>query len=349
MTFLPLRLKRIPAALAALAALSLTATLAACSSTSQDSQSDTQGGNLVIYSGRSAEYIGTLFDDFTAQTGIQLEVRYGDSAALAAQILEEGDNSPADLFISQDAGSLGALSGSGLLRQLDQEVLKLVGDYYKSPAGDWIAMTGRARILAYAPDRVSSLPNTVDDLLAEKWRGRLGIAPTNASFQSFVTAMIQMRGEVETEKWLRGILANSPKYFEKNSLIVEAIDSGDIDAGLVNHYYIFEVAQELGRSINVKNHSFAPGDVGNLINASGVGILKSSEKAEPARQLIEFLLSDYAQKKFVEEVHEYSVTDPSLKPEGLIALEEIQAPEVELADLAELQRTQGLLIKVGLL
>ncbi|MFM8965712.1 MAG: ABC transporter substrate-binding protein, partial [Actinomycetota bacterium] len=205
------------------------------------------------------------------------------------------------------------------------------------------------RILAYAPDRVSALPASVDDLVKPEWKGRLGIAPTNASFQAFVTAMIEMRGEAATEKWLRGIVANSPKYFEKNSLIVEAIDSGEIDAGLVNHYYIYEVSEELGRKINVENHYFEAGDVGNLVNASGVGVIRTSKKQELSNRLVEYLLSVEIQKRFVADVHEYSVVDPSLKPDGLIALSEVRAPKVKLADLADLQRTQRLLIKVGLL
>lgn len=329
--------------LSLLGVFALIASLTACSG------SEEEGSSLVIYSGRTQEYIASVFADFTEETGIQLDVRYGDSAALAAQILEEGENSPADLFISQDAGALGAVSGAGLMGQLDSSILERVGEYFRAPAGDWVALTGRARILAYAPDRVTNLPTSVDDLVKPEWKGRLGIAPTNASFQAFVTAMIQLRGEASTEEWLRGIVANSPKFFEKNSLIVEAIDSGDIDAGLVNHYYIYEVAEELGREINVKNHFFAPGDVGNLVNASGVGIMRMSNKSELGAQLIEYLLSMKVQETFVNDVHEYSVVDPSLKPDGLIALSDVKAPAVKLADLADLQRTQRLLIKVGLL
>lgn len=324
-----------------LIALSLTASLVACSS------SDSEG--LVIYSGRAEEYMGTLFEEFTNETGIRLEIRYGDSAALAAQILEEGKNSPADLFISQDAGALGAVSSEGLLAQLDDETLNRVDKYFRSPSKDWVGLTGRVRILAYSPNRVTNLPKSVDDLTKPEWKGRLGIAPTNASFQAFITAMIQTRGEAETEKWLRAIVANSPKYFEKNSLIVEAIDAGKIDAGLVNHYYIYEVAEELGREIDVKNSFFAPGDVGNLINASGLGIIASSKKSESGKKLIEYLLSDRAQQFFVSKIKEYSAVDPSLKPGELIALNEIKAPKVDLAALKDLKRTQNLLIKVGLL
>jgi iron(III) transport system substrate-binding protein len=329
--------------LAIMGALTLTASLAACAGSDEDA------AGLVIYSGRSQEFIEPFFQAFTEETGIELDVRYGDSAALAAQILEEGENSPADLFLSQDAGALGAVSGANLLTSLDPAILDRVATNYRSPSGDWVAVTGRARVFAYAPDRVASLPTSVDDLTDPIWKGRVAIAPTNSSFQAFVTAMIQTRGEAATENWLNGIKANEPKLYEKNSLIVQAIDSGEVDAGLVNHYYTWEVSEELGREINVKNSFFAPGDLGNLVNVSGAGIFATSQKQELASQLIEFLLSEEEQERFVSETHEYSIAVPGLRPEGLPALDEIAAPRVDLAALADLQRTQNLIIKVGLL
>ncbi|MFM1788890.1 MAG: hypothetical protein RLZZ12_239 [Actinomycetota bacterium] len=329
--------------LALMGALTLTASLAACAGSDEDD------AGLVIYSGRSQEFIEPFFQAFTEETGIELDVRYGDSAALAAQILEEGENSPADLFLSQDAGALGAVSGANLFTSLDPAILDRVATNYRSPSGDWVAVTGRARVFAHAPDRVASLPTSVDDLTDPSWKGRVAIAPTNSSFQAFVTAMIQTRGEAATENWLNGLKANEPKLYEKNSLIVQAIDAGEVDAGLVNHYYTWEVEEELGREINVKNSFFAPGDLGNLVNVSGAGIFATSQKQELASQLIEFLLSDEEQERFVSETHEYSIAVPGLRPEGLPALDEIAAPRVDLAALADLQRTQNLLIKVGLL
>lgn len=326
-----------------IAALSAISVLSACSSEGSSKSA------LVIYSGRSEEFIAPFFAEFTASTGIKLDVRYGDSAALAAQILEEGENSPADLFISQDAGALGAVSAAGLLTQLDSTIVERVATNYRSTALDWVGLTGRARVFAYSPERVGELPRSVDDLILPKWRGRLAIAPTNSSFQAFVTAMVQLRGEVATESWLRAIVANSPKYYEKNSLIVAAIDSGEVDAGLTNHYYIWEVAQELGRPIKVANSFFSPGDVGNLINVSGAAILRTSSSQDRASELISYLLSLETQKRFVTETSEYSLVDPSLRPENMVSLSEIAAPDVDLARLADLESTQRILIRVGML
>lgn len=326
-----------------ISALLLVGSLTACS------QSDSSSTSLVVYSGRSEEFIAPFFDAFTAETGIKLDIRYGDSAALAAQILEEGDNTPADLFLSQDAGALGAVASANLLRPLERDLLGRVSQDYRAATKDWVGLTGRVRVIAYAPDRVTTLPRSIDELVQPQWQGRIGLAPTNASFQAFVTAMIQLRGEKATESWLRGMVSNSPKYFEKNSLIVQAIDAGEIDAGLVNHYYIWEVSEELGRQVNARIEFFEPGDIGNLINVSGAGILKSSENEANASKLIRFMLSDQMQRKFVTDTHEYSLVLPELMPEGLPALTEVQAPRVQLAELADLKRTQALLIKVGML
>lgn len=327
------------AAIAAVTALS--ASLTACSSNSAE------GDSLTIYSGRSEEFIAPFFEKFTAETGIKLDIRYGDSAALAAQILEEGANSPADLFLSQDAGSLGAVSAAELFTKLNSESLSRVPTKYRS--SDWVGITGRARVFVYSPDRVSTLPTSIDDLLRTNWKNRIGIAPTNSSFQAFVTALIQGRGEAAAEMWLEGIKKNSPKIYEKNSQIVEAVDAGEIDLGLVNHYYLWETAEELGRDINAKIDFFSPGDIGNLINVSGAGILATSGKQSLATDLINFLLSDSVQEDFVKDTHEYSLVFENLKPEGLPALRDVKAPAVDLSTLANLRSTQALLVKVGLL
>jgi iron(III) transport system substrate-binding protein len=210
-------------------------------------------------------------------------------------------------------------------------------------------VTGRARVFAYNPDAVTVLPQSISDLTKDIYRGKIGIAPSNASFQAFVTALINEKGEAVAQKWLSDIKANDAKIYLKNSAIVEAIDQGEIDLGLVNHYYIWEVATALGREINVKNGYFSSGDIGNLINVSGAGVLATSQKQEAAEELINFLTSDPIQKKFVEETHEYSLIPGLTPPQGLPDFKSLGSPRVDLGDLANTQRTQDLLIKVGLL
>jgi iron(III) transport system substrate-binding protein len=308
-----------------------------------------QVSELTIYSGRSEAFIAPFFTEFEAESGIKLNIRYGDSAELAAQILEEGKNSPADLFLSQDAGALGAVADSNLLIELPTEIIETVPLRFVSPANQWVGITGRARVFAYNPKKVSQLPQSFQDFTNAQYKGKFGIAPTNSSFQAFVTALRNNIGEVQAERWLRGIVANSPRFYEKNSMIVEAIDKGEIDLGLVNHYYIFEVAKALGRDISVKDGFFANGDLGNMINVSGAGVLASSKKQTAATSLISFLLRKDIQEKFVANTKEYSLLDQVAGPTGLPNLDQIGAPTVDLDALKDLKRTQDLLIKVGLL
>ena len=304
---------------------------------------------LTIYSGRSEEFIAPFFARWEKESGIKLNIRYGDSAELAAQILEEGKNSPADLFLSQDAGSLGALSVAGLLAKLPDSVGSEIESQYIGEDRSWVGVTGRARVFAYRPGAVDPLPTSVAELTSAQFKDRVGIAPSNSSFQAFATALISKKGEKFAEKWLAGMKANGAKIYLKNSEIVEAIDKGEIDLGLVNHYYVWEVSEALGREINAEISFFTPGDIGNLINISGVGILGTSKKESAAIELINFLTAKPSQIAFVEDTHEYSLISGVKAPEGLSKLEDIGAPEVDLGDLEKVQRTQDLLTKVGLL
>ncbi len=321
--------------------------LAGCSSSSNE---QVQGvTDLTIYSGRSEAFIAPFFAEWEAQSGIKLNIRYGDSAELAAQILEEGANSPADLFLSQDAGSLGAISEAGLFISLPTGVAQSIPAQFVSANRNWVGVTGRARVFAYAPDRVKTLPQSVADLTKPLYKNQIGIAPVNASFQAFVTALIQNKGEKFAQSWLQGLKANGVKIYQKNSAIVEAIDKGEISIGLTNHYYIWEVSKGLGRSISVKNGFFTPGDIGNLINVSGAGVLTSSAKQGAAQDLINYLTSAPTQQKFVTDTHEYSLVDGANPPAGLPGLAQIGAPTIDLDELKNIKRTQDLLVEVGLL
>lgn len=329
--------------------IALAGVLSGCSSSDSRQAELSSITELTVYSGRSESFIAPFFADFQAETGITLNIRYGDSSELAAQILEEGENSPADLFIAQDAGSLGAVSAAELFTPLDSSVGSEIAQEYVAADRHWIGITGRARVFAYNPSSLKTLPTSVVDLSKALYRSQVGIAPSNASFQAFVTAMINEKGEEFTKNWLLALKANDVKIYPKNSAIVEAIDRNEISLGLVNHYYIWEVSQGLGRDINVQNGFFKSGDLGNLINVSGAGIFASSKKQAGAAELINFLTSQKEQRKFVSQTHEYSLIKGMASPENLPALKAIGSPAVDLDALANLARTQDLLIEVGLL
>ena len=332
--------RRLAAALAALALVG-----AGCSS-----GSGSGGDELVIYSGRGEVLVGELIKKFE-ETGVDVEVRYAGTSELAAQLLEEGDNRKADVFFSQDAGALGALQDAGVLAPLPQDVLDIVPARYRSAKGGWVATSGRARVIAYRPDRVpeAQLPKSVFELTDPKWKGRVGIAPTNASFQAFVTGMRVTAGNERTKTWLEGLKKNEPKEYEGNIAAVEAVDNGEVDIALVNHYYLYErIAEKGAANVKVKNHFLGGGDPGALVNVAGVGIVNGTKHAADAEKFVRFLLSETGQRYFAEETFEYPMTPAAQPPSGLPPLDAIQGPKIDLAALAPLKDTLAMLTEVGL-
>jgi iron(III) transport system substrate-binding protein len=329
-------------------------TISSCTIASDNSATDqdqTETSTLTVYSGRNENFISPFFDEFTAQTGIKVEARYGDSAELAALLLEEGKNSPADVFLSQDAGAIGAVAAQDLFKNLDSSAISVVAEQFRDPNSKWVGITGRSRIVAYNNKKYSAtdLPKTIDELLDPKWSGKIAIAPTNASFQSFITAVVQLRGEEKALEWLKGLNTNKPQKFEKNAQMVEAIDQGVVDLGLTNHYYVAEVSENLGREINVGISFFNNQDPGNLLNVSALGILQTSEKQEASLKLLSYLLSKPTQERFVTETYEYSLLDGVVAPIGLPMLDQLGIPNVRLGQLTDVAKTQELLITSGLL
>jgi iron(III) transport system substrate-binding protein len=256
-----------------------------------------QATTLTIYSGRDKTFVEPLYQRFTKETGIKLEVRYGSSSSLAAAILEEGSNSPADVFFSQEAGLLGVLTRDARLAVLPDATIERVPARFRAPSKRWIGTSGRARVLAYNTQMLSDaqLPTSVWELTKSAWKGRLGIAPTNASFQAFVAVMRSTSGEDRTRDWLLGLKANNPRFYTGNTQVVQGIARGEVAAGLVNHYYLHNLRVQ-SPTMPVENHFFPKGDVGSLVNCAGVGILTSSDDKKAAQRFIDFLLSSWAQR-----------------------------------------------------
>jgi iron(III) transport system substrate-binding protein len=318
--------------------------LAACSSTKAD---------LTIYSGRGEALVGALIQQFTKDTGITVDVRYGDTAQMAAQLQEEGDRSPADIFLAQDAGALGAVAKQGMFVPLPNEILERVPETYRAASGEWVGVTGRSRVLAYDSELLApeDLPASVFDLTDPQWRGKVGLAPTNGSFQAFVTAMRVQHGDDATREWLEGMSANEPQIRENNVAIVNDIEEGRLELGLVNHYYVFERADESGVSVDdlrVKLHFFPAGDTGALVNVSGVGLLAKAAENPKARQFVEYLLSPAGQEYFAEQTHEYPLVDGIALDPALPPLDELQGPDIDLNDLDSLAVTVGMIQQSGL-
>jgi iron(III) transport system substrate-binding protein len=314
--------------------------------------SDAADGPLTVYSGRSEELVGPLFALFTEQTGIAVEARYGDTAELAAQLLEEGDASPAQVYFAQDAGALGAVDAAGLFAPLPASVATTVPQDYRATSGDWTGVTGRARVIAYDAEQVpaADVPQSIFDLTDPKWKGQVAIAPTNASFQAFVTAMRVSQGDEATKAWLEGMVANDVQSYEKNGLILDAVDTGQAQLGLINHYYWYEKAAEIGADAMRAQIAFTkPDDPGSLVNVAGVGILKGAADNPNAAKFVEWLLTPETQVWFVANTFEYPLVPSVATVEGLPALDTLRGPDVALAELADLPGTLAMLEDVGLI
>jgi iron(III) transport system substrate-binding protein len=310
-------------------------------------------GPLTIYSGRSEELVGPMLEQLETALGTDVEVRYGSTGEMSAQLLEEGASTPADVFFGQDAGALGALSSAGLLASLPPEVVGPLPERYRAADSTWVATSARARVVAYNPDLVAEadLPRGADDLLNPRWSGRLGFAPSNASWLSYVTGLRLVRGEDGARQWLTAFAAQDPQRFDGNGPILDAVSAGTIDAGLVNHYYLYEKTAELDpATYPVRNH-YVPNDPLGLVNVAGAGVVAASDDQENARRAVAFLLSSQAQQYLVDQTGEYPVVDgvQPTREYDLAPLESLAPPDVELADLASLEQTEAMLQEVGLL
>lgn len=334
---------------AALAGVVLLGGLAACGGAGADDGVD--ASKLVVYSGRQEQLVGPLIERFEQRSGVDVSVRYGNTAQLAAQLLEEGDRSDADVFFSQDGGALGALAKGDRLDPLPAPVLDRVPERFRADDGRWVGTSGRARVIVYDPDQVAEadVPDSVFELTDPKWKGKVGISPSNASFESFVTAIRVLRGDDAAAEWLRGMKANDVETYDNNVLVLNAAEDGEIALGLINHYYWYEQVAEEGLDKVPARLKFLPdGDPGALVNVAGVGVLRGSDRAEQARRFVEYLLSADAQRYFADETKEYPLVPGTRPPTGVPPLDELQSPQIDLSDLDTLDRTLAMIEEAGL-
>ena len=332
---------------AALSTLLLLALLTSVGATTAPAQSS----SLTIYSGREQALVKPIMDRFTRATGIELNIRYASSTALATALVEEGRNSPADVYWSQEPGTLGLVGARGLLARLPQATVGKVPSRFSTPSRRWVGTSGRSRVLVYNTNELqtSELPASVWGLTNATWKGKIGIAPTNASFQAYLGAKINLFGEERVRAWLEGLKANDVRFYPNNTTVVQAVGRGDVEVGLVNHYYLYNLLAE-NPSLPVRNHWFRDGDPGNLVLAAGVGIVASSQKQAVAQRFVDFLLSKTGQRLIARGpgAAEYPLVKGVSRRPGLRPLTSIKGPKYNLGRLsADLAPAVRLLIEEG--
>lgn len=266
-----------------------------------------QGRTVTIYSGRTENLVRPVLEAFACETGIEVEVRWGDSVDLALLLLEEGDRTPADVFLSRSPGPVGFLESRDLLGTIDGDVLDLVSPENRSSGGSWIGFSGRKRVLVHNIDLVSEddLPASVFDLTDERYRGQVAIPATNGSFVDWFTVFRDQYGTDVATQWLDEMVANDATFYANNRAIVEAAGRGEIEMGLVNHYYNYQEVAAVGDEHRAANHDLDDDDIGSLLIITAATVTAASDDVDDANELLRYLLSAPVQRYFSDQTFEY--------------------------------------------
>ncbi len=309
-----------------------------------------QAQTLTLYNGQHARTTAALVDAFTQATGIMVDIRKGSSSQLANQIIEEGVHSPADVFYAEESPPVATLAKRGLLAPLDPDTLKQVRPGYTAKDGTWTGVSARCRVVAYNRSMVkeSELPVSILDMATEKWQGKVAFVPTSGAFQEQLIAIELLKGRPAALQWLEG-LKKYGRIYNGNMAAMKAVEGGEIATALVNNYYWFAVAKEVGDA-NMKSalHYSGHQDPGGLITVSAAGILHTSKNQELAQRLLAFMVSAEGQKAIVGSVAEYPLREGVSSPFALKPFDELDPPHVTPDDLGDAADALALRREAGL-
>jgi iron(III) transport system substrate-binding protein len=312
-----------------------------------------QAETLTLYSAQHPQVDAMLMAAFTRQTGIQVQVREGEGPDIAAQILQEGADSPADVFFTENSPELNLLDEKGLLAPVDPATLAEVPARYSAADGHWLGVLARENVLAYNPSLIkeSALPASLLDLAKPEWKGKIGFAPSDADFLPLVSAVIKQYGKAEALAWLNGLKANGTVYQDDEGAVA-AVARGSVAVAIINNYYWYRLETDLGPAkIDSRIYHFKNGDIGGLINVSGAAVLKTSKNAAAAQKFLAFLVSRPAQEALgASEVDfEYPLA-PGVPPNKLLApFTTLQPPSLSVSALGDDQEAGLLLQQAGLI
>ena len=306
---------------------------------------------LVLYNAQHAELMELMVEGFTEKTGVEVSLRNGSDFELANQINQEGARSPADVFVTENSPAITLVDQGGNFAPLEPATLQQVAAQYRPADGDWVGFAARTTVLVYnkAAFAGGGLPASILDLAQPAWKDRVGIAPAGADFQAVVSAVLAVEGPDRTRSWLTGLKGNA-KTYRGNIAIMAAVNRGEIDAGVIYHYYWFKDQAESGANSDATAlHYFGAGDAGGFVSVSGAGVLKSSTKAADAQRLVAYLTSAEGQRILAESsALEYPVATGAAAAPALKPLAELDPPTVDLGTLNGLT-TVSLMQEAGLL
>ncbi|MBN3820835.1 iron ABC transporter substrate-binding protein [Paraburkholderia sp. Se-20369] len=308
---------------------------------------------LTLYNAQHEQVVNRLVKDFEAQTGISVKVRSGEGPALAAQLVAEGERTPADVYFTENSPELVLLDRKGLLAKVDADSLKAVPARFNATDGNWQGVLARESVLIYNTAKLQSqaLPVALLDLAKPEWKGKVGIAPSDADFLPLVSAVLALHGEAATLQWLKGLKTNA-QIFDDEEGVAAAVNRGGVVTGLVNNYYWDRLHAELGdKATRSAVHHFTHGDVGGVVNVSGAAVLKASKRAAAAQKFVAYLVSERAQQlmatshvSFEYPLRPGVAPDPILKP-----FNELSPPSLTFEQLGDDSQAGKLLRQAGLL
>ncbi|MCZ9881879.1 iron ABC transporter substrate-binding protein [Arthrobacter sp. B2a2-09] len=309
------------------------------------------GDGIVVYNAQHENLTGAWVDAFTKETGIKVTLRNGDDLEMSNQLTEEGKNSPADVFLTENSPAMVRIASAGLLAPVDQATLSQVPAQYRPSTGDWTGIAARSTVLAYNKNKLSAdqLPKSLMDLADPSWKGRIGASTGGADFQAIVSAMLALKGEDATQKWLEAAKTNFKSY-KDDTPVLAAVNAGEVDAGVLYHYYSFvDQAQTGENSKNVDLHYFKNQDPGAFVSVSGGAVLASSKKQAQAQEFLKFITGKAGQQVLQNgDSFEYTVGSDVPANSKLVPLKDLQAPSVDPAKLNS-EKVTELMTKVGLL
>jgi iron(III) transport system substrate-binding protein len=350
--------------IAAATALAAALALAACGGSGGSSTGATAAGggastsgslagqSITLYNGQHEQTTAMLVGAFEKRTGAKVNVRSDDEVALGAQIAQEGSSSPADVFYTENTPVLEHMREQGLLAPIEPSTLAAIPARYDSTQGDWVGVSGRISVMVYNTSQISpaSLPTSILAFAQPRWKGKLGISPSETDFQPLITAITKLDGATAAERWLIGVKANS-RIYPDNETVVAQVNNGESAVGLINHYYWYRLRDEVGKSgLHSALAYYAPHDPGDLLNVSGAAVLKSSSHQAAAQAFVAFLVSREGQE-VIAHSHSYEYPlRPGVSPAAsLRPFAQLQPASITLSDLGDGSAPLELEQKLGLL
>ncbi|GHG42630.1 iron ABC transporter substrate-binding protein [Sinomonas cellulolyticus] len=344
-----------PRALAGLAmAAAATLSMAACGTSANSagaSGAATPGTTITVYNAQHESLTKEWIDAFTAETGIKVDYRQGDDTEMSNQIVQEGANSPADVFLTENSPAMTQVENAGLFTDIDPATIAQVPAEYRPSTNKWIGIAARSTVFAYNKDKLSQdqLPKSIMDLEKPEWKGRWAASPSGADFQAIISAMLELKGESATGDWLKAMKDNA-KAYKGNSTAMKAVNAGEVEGAVIYHYYWFGDQAKTGEnSKNVGLEYFKNQDPGAFVSVSGGGVLKSSKKQAAAQAFLKFVTGKKGQEVLQKGTSfEYAVGSDVPSNDKLVPLKDLDAPKVDPAKLNS-KKVNDLMTSAGLL